>query len=302
MVNVLDVTQISDVIDAQTRRPFTADKWAQWVWQYHQDHLGTTPSEDEVQSRVEQMMAVVEQIPEHILEDMSETTQHTPRNGELVGLIREDAQDTMEGVTYAIYEKDKELKDIGMRGNWFHIMLIDAVGIAHHTDERWPTRATYADGYEAYKIVEWPERKGAEQEEGRGPHTRSGTRPRKKESTPRGEGRVKGPVQSTFPRPTGWKVDGQPVNLGLLSVKDLTKVLTNRQFKPSTAEAGWQERVGTDLKVNFKRAWRVSAAQPFYCVSRPRLRRQVHVLRGARKPAAPSRVCAYTVPLLGSTN
>ena len=83
---------------------------------------------------------------------------------------------------------------------------------------RWAVSATYADGYEAYKIVEWPERKGAELEEGRGPRAKSEARPRRKESTPRGEGRVKGPVQSTIPRPTGWKVDGQPVNLGLLSV------------------------------------------------------------------------------------
>lgn len=165
----------------------------------------------------------------------------------------------MEGVTYAKYEEGKELADLGMRGNWFHVMQVDAVGIAHPTDDRWAARAAYEDGYEAHKIVEWPTREVKDDETpgGKREGAQNGTRPRRKESTPRGAGRVTGPVRSTFPRPTGWKVDGKPVNLGLVTVKDLTRVFTDRKFKRSTAEEGWQKRIGADLVVNFQKAWKV---------------------------------------------
>ena len=50
------------------------------------------------------------------------------------------------------------IEELGMSGSWFHVMYVDAVGIIHPTDDRWPARATYEDGYGTYKIVEWPVR------------------------------------------------------------------------------------------------------------------------------------------------
>ena len=56
------------------------------------------PAESEVAKRVEQIMEVARQVPEYIIEDMEEASQHRPQDGELVGLIRQDGQDTMEEV------------------------------------------------------------------------------------------------------------------------------------------------------------------------------------------------------------
>ena len=43
-----------------------------------------------------------------------------------------------------------------------------------------------------------------------------------------------------------------------VTLSSLTRVFTTRQFKPPTAEEGWQKRIGVDLKVNWKLAWRVT--------------------------------------------
>ena len=158
MVNVLDVTQVSNIMDYATKRPFTAEKWWPWIRRYHLDHLGEVPPDSLVAKRVDQMMEVAAQVPEYVIEDMEDTADHQPEDGELVGLIWRDGQDTMEDVVYAKYEERQTIAELGMTGSWFHIMFVDSVGIAHPTDDRWPARATYEDGYGTYKIVEWPVR------------------------------------------------------------------------------------------------------------------------------------------------
>ena len=56
MVNVLDVTQVSDIMDYATKRPFTAENWWPWIQRYHLDHLGEVPLDSVVAKRVEQIM------------------------------------------------------------------------------------------------------------------------------------------------------------------------------------------------------------------------------------------------------
>ena len=150
MVNVLDVTQVSDIMDYETKLPFTAEKWWSWIRRYHLDHLGEVPPDNLVAKRVAQMMEVAAQVPEYVIEDMEDTADHRPEDGELVGLIRRDGQDTMEDVVYAKYEERHTIAELEMTGSWFHVMLVDSVGIAHPTDDRWPARATYEDGYGTY--------------------------------------------------------------------------------------------------------------------------------------------------------
>ena len=50
------------------------------------------PPDDLVAKRVDQMMEVAAQVPEYVIEDMEDTADHKPADGELVGLIRRDGR------------------------------------------------------------------------------------------------------------------------------------------------------------------------------------------------------------------
>ena len=105
-----------------------------------------------------------------------------------------------------------------------------------------------------------------------------------------GRGRVVGPVQTTFPRPTGWIVDGKNVNIGKLGVSYLAKVFTHRKFRRPTAERGWQVRLGEDLPINWKLAWRVKGffATPRDCITHVKLMRR-NLFTASRDPESDGR-------------
>ena len=63
---------------------------------------------------MDQMMEVAAQVPEYVIEDMEDTADHKPADGELVGLIRRDGQDTMEDVVYARYEERHTIAELEM--------------------------------------------------------------------------------------------------------------------------------------------------------------------------------------------
>ena len=47
-VNVLNVTQISDIIDYDTDRPFTAQRWREWIGTYHRDARAENITDEEL--------------------------------------------------------------------------------------------------------------------------------------------------------------------------------------------------------------------------------------------------------------
>ena len=280
MVNVLDVTKISDVVDRETGRPFDEAGWRVWVEHYHRDHLCVVPKPKEVEARVSQMMAILDQVPEEVMEEVCDAQGYSPKDGELVCLMHEDSQDRAEEPTYAIFEADKELTGVGMRGSWYRVAWIDAVGIPHLTEDRWGAKAAKEAGYRTFEVVRWP----AKDEDTAHRETRN---PKGAKEKKRGGGtqRVVGPAHTTFPRPTGWTVGEAHVNLGKLGVSHLTKIFTHRKFRPPTAERGWQSRLGQHLKVPWPLPWKVRGffATPRDCISHTKLLRR-NLFTASRDP------------------
>ena len=106
-INVLNVTQVSDVLDYETGEPFTPEKWEGWIRVYHSDARATSIRGAEVERRVEQIAQVVAQIPDWILAEIKESEEHEFEEGEMVALMTPDAQDE-EGdrVVYARWRDD----------------------------------------------------------------------------------------------------------------------------------------------------------------------------------------------------
>jgi hypothetical protein len=223
-VNILNVTQISDLFDYETNAPFDDDKWEAWIVRYHRDHKGTTPRRREIDERLAQIADVAAQVPGWVVSRVGRQLSHEPALGEVVALIRRDAQDEAgDVVEYAITETG-ELPGSGMRGSWFHMQYRDTVGLLHPTGDRWPKGHTLTE-YNMYEVAWWGDR-------------------------------VAGPVLSTFPRVTGWLMDGEPISLNeRMIVKRYTRALTMRKFRPPTAEAGWDGRL-TEM-TPWSKAWGV---------------------------------------------
>ena len=280
MVNVLDVTKISDIIDRETGRPFDREGWEVWIRHYHRDHLCVVPKQKEVEARASQIMSIVDQVPEDIIEEVCSAQEHKPKDGELVCLLHKDAQDRAEEPTYAVFERDKELKELNLKGSWYRVVWVDAVGIPHPTEERWGARAAKEAGYCAFEVVRWPAKDADRTQD-----TRKGPKGTRARTGNKAEGRVVGPVHTTFPRPTGWRVGGVPVNLGKLGVSQLTKIYTHRKFRPPTAEKGWQTRLGDGTKVPWPLPWRVRGffATPRDCVPHTKLLRR-NLFTASRDP------------------
>ena len=206
-VNTLSVTQISDIIDYETDQPFDDARWAEWIRTYHRDSARANLDQGEVDLRVRQIRAVVDQVPGWIVRRMSEGDEdEPPQEGELVALMTPDAQDEGDDhVEYATIEEDEAV------GTRFHMHVIDAVGKEHRTGER----ACILD-MDVHKVAWWGDR-------------------------------VQGPVSSTFPMTEGWKVGEEEVKLHEVTVKNTYREFVRRKFKPATAQEGWSSRLGMKI-------------------------------------------------------
>ena len=206
-VNTLSVTQISDIIDYETDRPFDDARWAEWIRTCHRDSAQENLHPDDVDLRVEQIRAVVDQVPGWIVDRMADGDEEEPPvEGELIALMSPDAQD--EGGDHVEYATMEEDEDVGTR---FHIHVIDAVGKTHRTGER----ACILD-MDVHKIAWWGDR-------------------------------VQGPLNSTFPLTEGWVVGEESVKLHEVTVKDTYREFVRRKFKPATAQEGWDSRLGVQI-------------------------------------------------------
>ena len=220
-VNVMNITQISDLFDYETNAPFDDAKWETWIVRYHRDHRGTTPRRKEIDERLAQIADISSQVPGWIIGRVGRPIPCEPKLGSVVALIRNDAQDEDgDVVEYAITEEG-ELAGSGMRGSWFHIQNRDTVGLLHPTGDRWPKRQTLEE-YGMYEVAWWGDR-------------------------------AAGPVRS---RVSGWLMDGESITLNeRMIVNRYTRALTMRRFRPPTAEAGWDGRL-TEM-TPWKLAWGV---------------------------------------------
>ena len=145
-VNVLNVTQISDIIDYDTDRPFTAQRWREWIGTYHRDARAENITEEELDEKVIQIIDVVNQVPDDIIREITEPQNVTVSPKEMMALMLPDAQDEEGEVIYArIAETDN--------GTRFDICKIDAVGYEHKTGQR---KALMR--YDLHQVAWWGDR------------------------------------------------------------------------------------------------------------------------------------------------
>ena len=84
-VNIINITQLSDIIDYETGEPFTPERWGLWFIQYQRDHAGTTPSRKEISDRLTQIQDIINQIPPWILAELKEPATFTSALSSIIG-------------------------------------------------------------------------------------------------------------------------------------------------------------------------------------------------------------------------
>ena len=145
-MNVLNVTQISDIIDYDTDRPFTTQRWREWIGTYHRDARAENITDEELDKKVIQITDVVNQVPDEIIKEITEPQNVTVGHEEMMALMLPDAQDEDGEVIYArIAETDN--------GTRFDICKIDAVGYEHKTGQR---KALLR--YDLHQVAWWGDR------------------------------------------------------------------------------------------------------------------------------------------------
>ena len=147
-MNILNVTQISDIIDYDTDRPFTAQRWREWIGTYHRGARAENITEEELDEKVNQIIEVVNQVPDEIIKEITEPQNVMVSAEEMMAFMHPDAQDEDGEVIYArIAETEK--------GTRFDICKIDAVGYEHKTGRR---KALL--GYDLHQVAWWGDSPG----------------------------------------------------------------------------------------------------------------------------------------------
>jgi hypothetical protein len=91
------------------------------------------------------------------------------------------------------------------------------------------------------------------------------------------DSRILGPTHKVFPNPNGWLLDGEEVQIDLLSIRLRTRALAVRKMRPPSAQAAWTEPTpdgaGTQpprlpLIVPWDQVWRIKS---FYVTPRDQL-------------------------------
>ena len=146
-VNVLDLTQISDIVDYESGEPFDDEQMAVWVRRLHMDVVKKVPKDKEVDQRVLEIRGVIDQIPGEVLQELRRVRPFVVEEGTMLALIRPDGQDEDSGVIYA---RVRESEEVGTR---YEVQRIDAVGIPHPEG----FLKAYMDR-DQYEVVWWGDR------------------------------------------------------------------------------------------------------------------------------------------------
>ena len=90
MRNVLEMIYVSDIMDSETNRPITSERWKEWIDDLHKQRYGTEPDNYTFFHYLELCQKVVEQVPAEIKRQLRRPyLLHTPENDQLIGLAHE---------------------------------------------------------------------------------------------------------------------------------------------------------------------------------------------------------------------
>ena len=270
----LGISRMADLIHPKTRMIRTPQQWAHLVlrrgmeetrWTGHlAEHatwaLGDDVAKNAAIDRANKLCAIVRKIPPGILAWLEVHMQMSaPRADELRCMLGTD------GWIYGRYTKTDSI------GEAYRMMEKDAVG---KLTDLGTTRHFTRD--ESFKVAWWNVDKtnyfGAGDV----------------------EPRLLGPVHHTFPRTTGWKIDGDEVRLDELSIRVRTRLLAVRKMKALSAEAAWTIFRRLPLPMPWNKIWRIRS---FYVSPRDQLawlkvmHRNLYLAGNAKEDDTSCRTC-----------
>ena len=212
MIQTLNTTILSDVMNSTTNTPFTLNEWEDWIVR-----LGNRRRNGRfLRQRASEIRAVIAQIPPDIMNDLR--AGFTLRPGEtkpnsIYAVITNNKTEYVRlepSAALTIQEARKKAR----------VLWLDPIGIPHPTDRTINlTRGVLS----IHNVETW-----------------AGTMNYEKVN------RIRGPTGSGT-RTAGWLLDGTKVSLDTLSIATMTRTFTDRSFKDPPAITAWPQRLQSTI-------------------------------------------------------
>ena len=166
------------------------------------------------------MEQVVALIPQQVIDAITQPLQYSPKPGDVVAMVHHEDGDEEHEVIYGIFT------DTPAFGARVRIIVVDTVAKWHLTDEY----KAAAGQYDIHETSMWKGKR-------------------------KGDWRIIGPKNVTFPQPKGWTFKGgTETKLDEFIISVITKFITMKKFEPPTStEQEWQKRL--THTVDFSKVW-----------------------------------------------
>ena len=213
---VCNVHLVSDIMNLETNQVFTRGEWYALIENYITKHQqGIAPPPLTVISRVDEILAIIAQIPAEIQQLLRITENYKPSEGEYIAI-----SDEQEMPVYGIYRSKPRPR--------IDVLWIDSVGYPHETNEN-----IFIHTKMIHKLTRWRPKELYRMTE---------------------KGRIVGPQSVSFPANTEWKVGNEIYWLDDLSIKNRTKALQEVKMTPPGAMNKWRDRL-TYNNIPEKKVW-----------------------------------------------
>ena len=283
LMTTVETTILGDIMDKATNRPFTRQKWKEWIIHLDHKHHGGT-LDDRVADRAAGIIYdYVAQIPAHIIQALQQpyamgtnllkpqvvyTITYTPRSPAPAGRRprrRRNPQRKAEVTEYFRYTPEHPLHEA-------ILVKLDKRGVAFDTDRRIDATQPGATITEAST---W---------------NRPGRLPS-----------IRGPISTVTTHTQGWVLGKRKdMSLDTIRIADLTHALTMKRFVPPTnTENAWQsrepglDRLHHSLKIPWPQIW---AMKSLYTTPRDKiqwLKAKHRTLYTTGHDPAPDNICVH---------
>ena len=217
--NVLDTGLIGDLVDKDTDDLYTEDNWVDMIRKYHKDYFGSNIGMNQIDARVGQIQAIIENMPTEVIE-ASRQFPGDLKDGQVVALARNESD---EQVDYGRVSFDATGAMVISK------LWLDAMGVPHETGDTMPWQ-----NREVIPVAIWHAHKDAH------PMAASDDYEYFVDKD-----RIIGPITSSYPRDEGWKLGpkGKAMKLSEMTIKHMTRNAGKLRDKPPNAQKAWEARL-----------------------------------------------------------
>ena len=142
---IMNVQILGDAFDSSTGKPRTQENWAEWVCEYYTQHDGAPPDEGFVLTVSRRMVALVDQIPSEVVEEVTQQSGVSPefKDNEVIALVSPNVQDQSDDIYARVAQ-----------GGYEHVW-VDRYGVGHNTG-----RLVQKGSKVACKVATWTTKSG----------------------------------------------------------------------------------------------------------------------------------------------